>query len=60
MASVISTPARLDLQARLQQQQGIEYARGQFGSALETRGPGLHIQADFCPQDVDSPFDTTE
>ncbi len=60
MASVISTPARTDLDTRLQQQQGIEYARGQFGSALDTRGPGLKIQADFCPDDVDSPFDTTE
>src|SRR6056297_1408135 len=72
MASVISsaaqnskatqskTTAHADIDARLQEQQGIEYARRQFGTLLRDGRPGMKFSAQFCPENVDSPFDTTE
>ena len=39
---------------------GTEYARERFGKGVRGDRPGLKVEANFCPEGVDSPFDTTE
>jgi ribonucleoside-diphosphate reductase alpha chain len=49
-----------DPTAKSQTQQGNEYAAQQYGTTLRGDRPGLHYATAFCPEEVDSPFDTTE
>ncbi len=37
---------------------GVEYARARFGRALRQSSNGLKIEANFCPDDDKTPFDT--
>ncbi len=40
---------------------GVEYARQRFGTRLRQPGEnGLQVDATFCPEEVDHPFDTVE
>ncbi|QDV14400.1 Vitamin B12-dependent ribonucleotide reductase [Rosistilla oblonga] len=41
-------------------QHGIDHARAKFSSAGRSSVVGLKIDSEFCPTDVDSPFDTSE
>ncbi|MEZ6090331.1 MAG: vitamin B12-dependent ribonucleotide reductase [Pirellulaceae bacterium] len=45
--------------SRQDQEHGIDHARGKFSSLGRHSDTGLKIDAEFCPTDVDSPFDTT-
>ncbi|MGB1817837.1 MAG: vitamin B12-dependent ribonucleotide reductase, partial [Rubripirellula sp.] len=37
---------------------GVEYARARFGRKLRQSGNGLKIEANFCPENENTPFDT--
>jgi ribonucleoside-diphosphate reductase alpha chain len=39
---------------------GVEYSQTRFGTELRGSRAGLRIEPTFCPEGVDSPFDTTE
>lgn len=39
---------------------GVEYSRNRLGNLLREDRAGLTVKSTFCPEDANSPFDTTE
>jgi ribonucleoside-diphosphate reductase alpha chain len=46
--------------AKVNQQHGVDYARQKFATELRGSRPGLKISSVFCPDDGNTPFETTE
>ena len=53
-AEVASDPAL----EKVNSECGVEYARARFGRKLRQSNNGLKIEANFCPEDETTPFDT--